>query len=705
MRFIDELNPAQKEAALFGKGPLLVIAGAGSGKTKTLVYRVARLVEDNVPPERILLLTFTRKAATEMLNRASRTLDSRCQRIAGGTFHSFGVSLLRKYAERLGYGPQFTILDRSDAEDVIQSIRKEKGFSATDKRFPKKSTLLSIFSKSINTGRSLDSIIMSDTPQFYMVKSEIEAIATQYQKQKQELKVMDYDDLLIKVLELLKNHPDVRNTLQNSYDYILVDEYQDTNTIQADIILRLVNKEKNIMVVGDDSQSIYSFRGANFKNILQFPKLFEGSKIIKLEQNYRSTQPILNLTNAIIKHAREKYDKSLFTENIQGPKPTFIETRDDNSQSKFICKKILELREKGTPLSDIAVLMRSGWHSNDIEIELQAHHIPFIKYGGFKFVEASHIKDILCYFKVIFNPSDCIAWNRLLILIEGLGAKTAAQLSQRILDSIKENKTIDISDLKKKKYFNDIDQLFRFIFRQEDTTPSVLIKKILTFYRPLFTVRYDDYKKRESDLESLETISKRFEDLETFLTQISLDPPESSQLDTYATAKDKESITLSTIHSAKGLEWDSVFLLSAIDGYLPSFQSLDDPGQVEEERRLMYVALTRAKQNLFILKPDLSNSGANYFRFGGIELSSPSRFLGDNDLIKDFTETQKSGFDEVESYQHTRYASPSYKKGKPSASSSQQTLKNKYNYSGYGQSAEQSQKSNNDSSVKRKYYF
>ena len=648
---LTELNPSQRQAAEFKDGPLLVIAGAGSGKTKTLVFRVAKLIDDGVEPESILLLTFTRKAAQEMLKRASTILDHRCNNVSGGTFHAFAVTILRQYAEAIGYDKQFTIMDRSDQEDLVGQIRKQKSALLDKKRFPKKGTLLSIISKSVNTSKTINEIVSNEFPQFYDFIHEIEEIAAEYDYYKREFKVMDYDDLLINLHQLLVSNPDIQEKLQNKYKYIMVDEYQDTNYIQSDIIKALTNKENNIMVVGDDSQSIYSFRGADFKNIINFPQLFNGCEIVKLEQNYRSTQPILNLTNAIISNAKEKYAKELFTTLPGDTKPQYIDTKDENAQSKFICKKILEEREKGIELKDMAILMRSGWHSNDLEIELQAHNIPFIKFGGFKFIEAAHVKDLIALLRIIFNPRDQVSWNRLLMLIDGLGASGAAKLSNNIITSINNNIPISLDHIKNKKYFTEVDQLLRLVFSTEPTEkPSVITDKAMTWYTPVFQLNYDDFKKRQSDIDSVEGIADRFDTLEDFLTDLSLDPPEATQIDTFAKDQDNEKLTLSTIHSAKGLEWKVVFLLSAVDGYIPSFQSLNDLAQLEEERRLMYVALTRAQEQLYILKPNLNNSSGNYYRFSGYQFAQASRFLSEKDVLNNFTEQTRNGFEPSHSF-------------------------------------------------------
>ncbi|RAP29548.1 hypothetical protein DID76_03945 [Candidatus Marinamargulisbacteria bacterium SCGC AG-414-C22] len=641
--FIDvckkDLNDQQAEAVFFGDGPLLLIAGAGSGKTKTLVHRVARLIHDGVAPEQILLLTFTRKAAEEMLTRAANILDDRCANVSGGTFHAFAHLALRKYASYIGFDPEFTIMDRGDSEDLIQRIRKEKGLAQGDKRFPKKGTITSVIGKAINTNKSIEHVLGADYPQFLPFTEEIQQIAIAYEHQKRDMHVMDYDDLLVKLVELLTKNPDIQQKFRAFYRYILVDEYQDTNSIQANLIKSLINDQQNIMVVGDDSQSIYSFRGAHFENIMQFPTLFPAAKIIKLEQNYRSTQPILKLTNAVIERARNKFTKHLFSTNESNIKPKLIETDSDNEQSSFISKKILELREEGIPLSKIAILMRSGWHSNDLELELKSANIPFVKMGGFKFIETSHIKDVVCYFRVLYNPSDIISWNRLLLMFEGCGPGAA----KKITDDIKQNKqdlSLVLPKHINKKYTKQLQTLLQFICTPnlKQAAPKDILSIIYKVYAEQFKLKYDDFQKRQSDLDSFEGICERFESLEKLLTEMSLDPPTESQVDTIPGDNEDEKLCLSTIHSAKGLEWHTVFLLSAVDGYLPSFQSLGDLGQLEEERRLMYVALTRAEQELFIMKPNLDLSKSNYYRFSGMQFSKLSRFLDDHNIIDDFAE-------------------------------------------------------------------
>ncbi len=632
---LSELNSAQQMAVTTTEGPLLVIAGAGSGKTKTLVYRLANLVNQGVAPDSILLLTFTKKSAQEMLRRASTVLDHRCDQVSGGTFHSFANVVLRYYGAALGYEPGFTILDRSDADELLGMVRNEVGYAKMDKRFPKKSTIGSIISMAVNTDRSIRSVISSEYPQFLDYDADIQKIATAYQVKKSEMQVMDYDDLLVKLVQLLQQFPGIRSELQATYHYIMIDEYQDTNRVQADIIRYLANSRHNVMVVGDDAQSIYSFRGADFKNIMSFPDLFPNTQVITLEQNYRSTQPILNLTNSLISRARERFAKTLFTTRDGGDLPVYVEAADENAQSRFVAQKVLELRESGLTLNDIAVLVRSGWHSNDLEVELQARNIPFQKYGGFKFIESSHVKDVLSMVKLVQNASDMVSWSRVLQLFEGVGPKGAALIIAN-LPTIRRLGVLP-NPLIGKKYTENLVALLGLI-QQTDLTPGAILDLAVTFYLPFFKIKYDDHGKRLSDLESLRGIASRYQNLDQFLSEISLEPPDQTQIDSIAGINDDEKLTISTIHSAKGLEWKAVFLISAVDGYIPSFQSLGDSSQLEEERRLLYVALTRAKDELYIVKPNLDGGSGQFQRFAGVTFSKLTRFLGEYQLIDDLAQ-------------------------------------------------------------------
>ncbi|MBI4982226.1 MAG: ATP-dependent helicase [Candidatus Omnitrophica bacterium] len=636
-----ELNTAQFAAVESTGGPHLVIAGAGSGKTRVLTYRVAYLVENGVKPEEILLLTFTRKAAEEMLRRASLLLDERCNHVSGGTFHSFANMVLRKYAQLVGISNSFTILDQSDAEDTVNLVRTQLGFHKTDKRFPRKSALLELISKSINKSDDIESILYDEYPHFMEWSDEVKKIRDEYKKYKHLKSMLDYDDLLVYLKNLLTTHEDVRLTLARKYKYIMVDEYQDTNKLQAYISCLLASEHKNIMVVGDDAQSIYSFRGANFKNIIDFPKIFPGAKIIALEENYRSTQPILDLTNAVIRQARDKFDKNLFTRKRGDKAPIFIDAEDEHAQSRFIADKILELREEGVELSEMAVLFRSGWHSNDLEVELSSRNIPFTKYGGQKFVEAAHIKDITAYLRIIYNLSDEVSWYRALLLMRGIGPKTAEAVIQQILTQ-KKGLGVEEKLLHKSQDLRQLLGLFAKV-GSENIKPAELIEIFLGYYQPLLKDKYDDFPKRLNDLDSLMRIAARYRSLESFLSDMALDPPERSIVAAGSRDNDDSRLTLSTIHSAKGLEWNTVFMIYVAEGYMPSYLSLENEDEIEEERRLFYVAATRAKENLFLLKPHLDRPMRGMMNENRQVFTQVSRFLEEGKILDRFVDVHELG--------------------------------------------------------------
>lgn len=620
VNYEEDLNEAQLEAVKSKDGPILVIAGAGSGKTKTLTYRVARLIEDGIKPENILLLTFTKKAAAEMLSRATIVLDNRCEKVAGGTFHSFANIILRKYSKLLGLKNNFTIMDRADCEDVINHIVGQL-FPKKEKRFPKKSTLLDIYSKSINKVTPTKQIIADEFPQFAHCEDKIIEVHKAYVAYKRENSVLDYDDLLLYIKLLLENNDGLRKRLSNEYKYIMVDEYQDTNTLQADVIRLLASEHNNIMAVGDDAQSIYSFRGANFRNILDFPRLFENTKIIKLEQNYRSTQNILKLTNEIISKAKEKYTKNLFSNIVSPQVPALICAKDTQMEADFICQRILELLDEDISLSDICVLTRNARMSYNLEIELSKRAIPFQKFGGPKFMETAHIKDVVAHLRVILNPDDVISLTRILLLLKGVGASTVNNIMPIIKGDLKpdikllpSNKSQSLTPL-----FNTLGQL-----RDYSTTkkPEEIVSAVINYYRPILKDKYDDFSKREKDLDHFEYLSTQYSNLEDFIIDLALEPPDASVEGMYKKNSDDEALTISTIHSAKGLEWDSVFIIGAVDGRFPSAYSCNSEEEMDEELRLMYVATTRAKNNLYITYPvDMYDYSMN------MVLSKPSRFL------------------------------------------------------------------------------
>ncbi|HSV43863.1 MAG TPA: ATP-dependent helicase, partial [Candidatus Bathyarchaeia archaeon] len=514
-----ELNPQQRQAVFSTKGPYLVIAGAGSGKTRVLVYRTAHLVEQKIDPQSILLLTFTRRAAGEMLERASAILDERCQKVSGGTFHSFANMILRRYASLQGLPEHFTILDEADAETLVNRIRGDMGLAKLDKHFPRKGTILDIISKSVNKCAEVESVIAEEYPQFLEWSGQIEQVKQAYQHAKRESALLDFDDLLIGLRNLLETHEDLRNKLSQRYQYIMVDEYQDTNKIQADIVRLLASMHDNVMVVGDDSQSIYSFRGAHFKNIIDFPRVFPGTTVITLEENYRSSQPILDLTNEVILCARERFEKSLFTRREGSRRPVYRDTLNENSQSKYIVQQIQQLQKQGVALGEMAVLFRSGWHSNDLEIELASWGIPFVKYGGYKFVESAHVKDVIAYLKIIQNPRDEVSWSRVLTMMPGIGPKTAAA----IIKEVTAKGSLDL-DEKRFKSSADLRRLFEFLKGIDAANQSVMeiLDAVLQFYHPFLMDQYDDYDKRANDLESLQKIVERFQSLEQFLADMTL---------------------------------------------------------------------------------------------------------------------------------------------------------------------------------------
>jgi DNA helicase-2/ATP-dependent DNA helicase PcrA len=625
--YAGELNEAQHTAATTLDGPVLVIAGAGSGKTRTLTYRVARLVESGVPPGQVLLLTFTRKAAEEMLARASVLVGGSCDRVAGGTFHSFANTVLRRMGRAIGLAPGFTILDRSDAEDVIALLRARAGLDRKERRFPRKNALLDVFSMAVNRSRSLPDLIEEDYGHLAEHLDDLLRLHDAYTAYKRAQSLVDYDDLLVLLRDLLHDHQDVAAQLSHTYRFIMVDEYQDTNRLQADIVRGLAAEHQNVMAVGDDSQSIYSFRGANFRNIMDFTQLFPGTQVITLAENYRSTQPILRLANAVIDRAPEKYTKVLHTRRVDGGIPMLVQCADEATQARFVCQRILELREEGTSLDAIAVLFRSSYHSFDLELELQRHDIPFVKRGGFKFMETAHVKDVLAHLRLLANPRDAVSWHRVLLLLDGLGPKTAGDIYAHVAEvgTVGEAAARLGTYGRRGAYSKELERLAELLV--EVATPDLpvdeQVARIVGFYVPMLRHKHpEDFPKREKDLEHFLTIAARYRSLETLLADMALEPPTDSVGDVLAAELDEGMLTLSTIHSAKGLEWQAVFVIGMVDGRFPSLYNLRSEDEVEEERRLLYVAVTRAKEHLYLSYPiDI------YDRATGMVLGKPSRFL------------------------------------------------------------------------------
>ncbi len=595
----QDLNPSQYEAVTHLDGPLLVVAGAGSGKTRTLVYRVAHLLGLGILPENLLLLTFTRRASQEMLNRASLLLDESCQDVAGGTFHAMANMLLRRYGYHIGYSPNFTIIDRSDAEGIINILKSSLSFAGAGKRFPTKRVILNMISKAVNRSTDLESLLYDEYEHLEEFLSEILLLHDHYEKFKFEHGLMDYDDLLVNLKQVLKENSQVRQEVSERFQYIMVDEYQDTNAIQAEIVRLMASTHNNVMAVGDDSQSIYSFRGADFRNIMDFPNIFPNTRIIKLEENYRSTQPILTMTNAIIEQADEKYTKTLYTKVEGGKKPELFNAADAGEEAGFVAGKIVELQKDGLDLKDIAVLFRSGFHSYKLEIELAGRGIVFEKRGGLKLTESAHIKDILSYFRILVNNADNLSWNRVLLLLEKVGPKTA----QKVLAVLKaaEDPFAALGEYPAapgwRKGLVELAAVFQ-VLQEPGLTPVEQFEILSEYYQPIFErIYYDDYPKRSRDIEQLKTIVAGYDSLAELVDDTTLDPPESVVVEDAA-----DRLILSTVHSAKGLEWDTVFIISLAEGKFPVSQAL--PGeQWEEERRLLYVAATRAKKRLYMTYP------------------------------------------------------------------------------------------------------
>lgn len=604
------LNPAQLEAVITLKGPVLVIAGAGSGKTRTLVYRVARLVESGVPPESILLLTFTRKAAREMLDRASQLSDARCRFVSGGTFHSLAHKVLRSHASVLGFKNSFTVLDRSDMEEVIQSLIPELDVPPGTPRFPKKRTLANIISKAVNLEQNFEELVSEEYEQFLEFLSFIKRLAGFYNGYKKAHYMMDYDDLIIYFRKLLAESREVRKNLSRQYHYIMVDEYQDTNSIQADITRWLAHEHRNIMVVGDDSQSIYSFRGADYRNMFDFSSHFPDARAITLEENYRSTQPVLSFTNAIMERASDKFTKCLYTKRTGGELPKVIDTGTEPEQAMFVCRTIKEQIDQGRSLSDFAVLFRAGYHSFELEAELARQSIRYVKFGGFKFLESAHIKDFLAHLRVVINRDDTVSWVRILRLVKNVGRGK----SQAIIRWMQDNR-IPPAKIgqwpgagKKDGGLKNLSQLISDLAKK-GITPKKAAEKVMEYYVPVLKTKFDDYPKRQRELEQLIPMAGRYSKLRGFLDDLVLEPPTSSA--DINPGEIAESLTLSTIHSAKGLEWPVVLIIWIMEGRFPPSRAYNNTMVLEEERRLMYVAATRAKDRLIMCYP--GRESANFW--------------------------------------------------------------------------------------------
>ncbi len=612
---LAKLNPQQRRAVQHGDSPLLIVAGAGTGKTATLVHRVAWLIARGIAAERILLLTFTRRAAAEMLRRVDGVLRKlreagsggegrfHAGRVWGGTFHAIATRLLRQHGKAIGLAQGFTIHDRSDSEDLLNVVRTELGLAKTDRRFPKKGTCMAIYSRCVNARQKLDQVLSDGYPWCREWSGELKRLFDAYVDRKEAAAVLDYDDLLVYWHALLCDSR-AGDRIRSQFQCVLVDEYQDTNLLQAEILHQLSPEGKGITVVGDDAQSIYSFRAATVRNILDFPKEYRGSDIVALEQNYRSVQPILDATNAVIGLAKERFTKNLWSDAKEGERPLLITCEDENDQSDFLVTKILEHREAGIDLRRQAVLFRASHHSMLLEAELARRNIPFHKYGGLKFIETAHVKDLLAILRLAENPRDVVAGARLLALLPGIGPQKAQQL-MGLLGGASEGFAVWRA-WKPPASTRDVWPKFVALIEGLAATkegPSQQVHRARKFYAPLLEECYDNPAPRARDLEQIEQIASRYRDRRTLLAEITLDPPASTQDLAGPPHLDEDYLVLSTIHSAKGLEWDCVYVIHASDGNIPSDMATGSPEGVEEERRLFYVALTRAKRWLYVCYP------------------------------------------------------------------------------------------------------
>jgi DNA helicase-2/ATP-dependent DNA helicase PcrA len=652
INYAAELNEQQLAAVTAPPGPALVIAGAGSGKTRTLTYRVAYLIEQGIPADRILLLTFTNKAAREMMRRVTELLGQELRELWGGTFHSIGNRVLRTHAEKLGYQRDFTIMDREDAKHLITTCVAESEIDVKATRFPKAEVLADIFSMSVNTEKSIAEILGTEYGYFAELAPKVEDIAKRYAARKRATNAMDFDDLLVLWLRLLNDDADVREHYQRRFQFVLVDEYQDTNKLQSDLIDTLAARSKNVMVVGDDAQSIYAWRGANFENILKFPQRYPGAKVYKIETNYRSTPEILNVANAAITANVNQFAKQLTPARKSGLKPALVTCQDSNQQAAFIAQRVLELREEGGNLNNMAVLYRSHFHALELQLELTKRNIPFSITSGIRFFEQAHIKDVAAYLKLVLNPRDELSFKRLAQLLPGIGGKGADKLWKEFNSKVEENIQHPTSNTQhpiatvlqgcakaapKKatlawaNFATTISQLEAPDVRKDVSRMIRLV--IEAGYEEHLKENYANYRSRLEDLEQLAVFARQFETTEDFLAQLALLTNVEAE-DEQPANVDDEKIKLSTIHQAKGLEFDVVFVIMLCDGLFPSARSLDTDVGEEEERRLFYVAITRARNELYLCYPLIRATPGNTGDF----MQQPSRFLQEisGDLVEEW---------------------------------------------------------------------
>jgi DNA helicase-2/ATP-dependent DNA helicase PcrA len=643
--FVD-LNPPQREAVQHGESPLLIVAGAGTGKTRTLAHRVAFLIASGVNPGRILLVTFTRRAAGEMLRRvdgilrriggaagnaaSNRPTDAR--RVWGGTFHAMATRLIRLHGKSIGLDPNFVIHDRSDSEDLINVIRTDLGLNDKQRRFPTKSTCIDIYSRCVNGQETLDSVLGRHFPRYVDEADDLKQLFGAYVDRKQEQSVMDYDDLLLFWRGLMSDKA-AAEEIKARFDYVLVDEFQDTNLLQADILKLLAPDGRGLTVVGDDAQSIYSFRSATVRNILEFPEQFGGTTTVTLEQNYRSTKPILEATNGVIAHAKERHSKNLWSQRAGGDLPFLVSCEDEDEQTEFLIRQILEHRESGIQLRRQAVLFRASHHSLELELELSRRNIPFHKYGGLKFIETAHVKDLLSFLRLAENPRDLVGGLRVLLLLPGVGPKRARRLLHALAeDHFRFSSWKDFSPpAAASDVWPEFANLMMSLASRGQESVASQIHDVRRFYEPILEERLNHAAARMRDLEQLEHLSSRFRDRRTLLSELVLDPPSATQDLAGPGVIDDDYLILSTIHSAKGLEWDAVYVIHAADGNIPSDLATGREEEIEEEMRLFYVALTRAKTWLYVCVPHRMYFSGGW-KSDAFSFAQRTRFITDSDL-------------------------------------------------------------------------
>ncbi len=616
--YLDALNPAQRRAVLHGVGavassPLLVIAGAGSGKTNTLAHRVAHLMVSGADPRRILLMTFSRRAASEMAKRVERI----ARKVLGdgtgvladaltwaGTFHGIGARLLRDYAEQLGLDPAFTIHDREDSADQMNLVRHELGFSKTESRFPTKGTCLAIYSRCVNAELPIEEVLRLSYPWCATWASELKELFAAYVEAKQSQNVLDYDDLLLYWAQAVTD-PDIAAEIGGRFDHVMVDEYQDTNRLQSSILLALKPDGRGLTVVGDDAQSIYSFRAATVRNILDFPAAFvPPAEVITLDQNYRSTSAILSAANAVIDLAAERFTKNLWTDRTAGSPPQLVHVRDEADQARFIAEKVLENREGGSTLKQQAVLFRASHHSGPLEIELTRRNIPFVKFGGLKFLDSAHIKDLLALLRFVENPRDRVSGFRVLQLLPGVGPTSAQRVLEHVAQASMPLEALENAPAPPRAG----DDWASFVAAVGELRAGTVgwpaeIERARRWYEPHLERIHEDASTRQADLVQLEQIAGGYPSRERFLTELTLDPPDATSDQAGVPHLDEDYLILSTIHSAKGQEWRSVFVMNTVDGCIPIDLGAGARDEIEEERRLLYVAMTRAKDDLHLVVP------------------------------------------------------------------------------------------------------